>query len=367
MRLKRGFTLIELLVVISIVGFLMSLGVSFLASAGRGNTLIQASNQMASLCASARNASVGSDRAFVVLEAQQRGGAILRAFRFHQVFNWNCEDLTRASEDVLGTSANTMGGIAMGEGGLPSGEGRHVTFNGGATLNLGNYSWLQMTDGIDLKVRLRPERAVGSGSATLFNKRGSYQVRLRRGSEGGYDVEVELKLKQVRAGGGAVGQTQAATLVTGYRDAAEIPEWRQPLHPGRWYDLRISYDRNELSIFVDGRVRGQRTDLSWPLNLENTPLLIGEGYVGGFDSLVISGIFEEDDDRFESHPTVDWVDADGKPIGGLYRIHYRNRQLDPRHHQAAVTVRFRLEGERGASRTIRIALSGELFVERVGR
>ncbi|MCZ6574703.1 MAG: prepilin-type N-terminal cleavage/methylation domain-containing protein [Planctomycetota bacterium] len=360
-RKNHGFTLIELLVVISIVGFLMSLGVSFLASAGRGNMLIQTSNQMASLCASARNASVGNDRAFVVLEGLQKGGVLLRDFRFHQVFNWNCEDLSRASEDVL-----MLSGVAMGEGDSPSGEGRHVTFNGGATLNLGNYSWLQMKDGIDLKVRLRPEKAAGSGGITLFNKRGSYQVRLRRGSEGGYDVEVEVKLEQVRPGG-AAGQTQSATLVTGFRDAAEIPEWRQPLHPGRWYDLRISYDRNELSIFVDGRVRGQRTDLNWPLNLEDTPLLIGEGYVGGFDSLVISGIFEEDDDRFESHPTVDWVDADGKPKGGLYRIHYRSRRLDPRHHQGAVTVRFRLEGERGASRTIRIALSGELFIERVGR
>ena len=301
-----------------------------------------------------------------MLEAQQGGGAILRAFRFHQVFNWNCEDLSRASEDVLSDSANMLSGVAMGEGDA-SGEGRHVTFNGGATLNLGNYSWLQMRDGIDLKVRLRPEKTAGSGGITLFNKRGSYQVRLRRGSEGGYDVEVEVKLKQVRPGGGDGGQTQSSKLVTGFRDAAEIPEWRQPLHPGQWYDLRISYDRNELSIFVDGRVRGQRTDLNGPLNLEDTPLLIGEGYVGGFDSLVISGIFEEDDDRFETARTVEWVDADGKPKDELYRIHYRNRALDPRHHQAAVTVRFRLEGERGASRTIRIALSGELFVERVGR
>ena len=120
-------------------------------------------------------------------------------------------------------------------------------------------------------------------------------------------------------------------------------------------------------VLLAGRVRGQRTDLNWPLNLENTPLLIGEGYAGGFDSLVISGIFEEDDDRFETAKTVDWVDADDKPKGGLYRIHYRDRALDPRHHQGAVTVRFRLEGKAGASRTIRIALSGELFVERVGR
>jgi hypothetical protein len=101
-------------------------------------------------------------------------------------------------------------------------------------------------------------------------------------------------------------------------------------------------------------------------DMEN-PLVIGGGFSGGFDSLVIGGIFEDDDDRFEVSEAVRWLDAKGDPIReGRTYIHFRNRGLDPREHGKPVELVFDLlqaEGP-GPRRVVHVDLSGETFVRR---
>jgi len=101
-----------------------------------------------------------------------------------------------------------------------------------------------------------------------------------------------------------------------------------------------------------------------------TDLVIGDGFTGGFDSLLIGGIYEDDDDRFEYSEIVFRLDDLEKPAKEREFIHFRNRQLDPRLHTKPIQFVFRLgEDEpdlKAPRRIVYVGLSGETFVKRPG-
>ena len=354
-RRAAGFTLVEVLIVLSLVGILMGLSIGFLGSMGRGNSLIDSANRLRDLFAAAANSSVGGERAYVALEPREGGGAVARAFVNRQVFCWACEDLTSASEEVL----EKTGGVRVAENDLSSREGKHVRIDSGGAMNLGNRSWLQMRDGFAIRCRIRPDAK--GGSMTLFQKGNAYAVRLVPApAAGSFDVEVEINLEADATGKGG----GSHLLRTGFREATEVAEWRGPVLGGRWQDIRIAYDRNLLTIHVDERLRGIRGDKSTRIVLSTEGFKIGGGYSGGFDSLLVSGIFERDEARFEIGQNVVWVDDAGKPKTAGERIHFLNRGLDAREHARPVAIRLMLDegGVRGAVRTVRVEMSGETFV-----
>lgn len=353
MRARRGFTLIEVLIVMSLLGVLFGLSIGLVAKAGRGNALVQAANSFASQIASARAQSYGSDTAYVKLDADEEGTTTIRSFRQRQVFHCPFEDLTSASEDVMVRE----GDIAIAEGPRPSGEGRHAVFSSGKIV-LGAPPWLQFRDGFSIKCMVNPAPDADHTNIELFKKGHAFLISLRRTENGTYDVRCKLKLEENSAANEKGGDY---ILTTGWRGSVETPEWRGPVLPGRWSSLAIAYDRNRLTIHVNERLRGVRSDKTGAMRLEpETDFVIGNGYIGGFDSLLISGIFEDNDDAVKLPGTVSWVKEDGTPHANeTLDIHFRNRGLDPGKHPKPVDVTFRLAGEGGAKRVVHVSVSGE--------
>jgi len=373
-RSHRGFTLVELLVVITLLGVLMGLSVGLITSTGRGNLLLQGANKLASLLSMARNSSVTDGQAFVLLEPSEDGEGELtvRAFRFRQVFHWACEDLEKASE--IGVM-KTTGAVEI-EDTVSSMEGRNVMFQPGGRVSLGDPSWLQMTDGFNLQCRIRPDPAA-SGTMILFKKGRFLVVKLVSAGGGLYDIQAEIRLMPPTAGERAGGMPGGKIpLSTGERMGTNVPEWTAPVRAGRWQNIRISYDRSQFLIQVDGRTRAVRRDVDLPMEFSRgAPFDVGGTYHGGFDSLVISGIFEDDDDRFKIPDAVSWIDEAGKRRTKPLRIVFNNRSLDPREHSEPLAIWFRLDSaaegtegaegdEAGPRRVVRIALSGEIFVRK---
>jgi len=363
-RRTSGFTLIEMLVVLSLLGILMGLSIGLIQKAGTGNQLILTTNALVSQLATIQAQAIGNNSAYLVIEPAGEGedaSAALRSYRNRQVFFWACEDLIKASEkDVI----KVAGPITIDSGPIPSREGLHATFQAGARISLGNPPWLQMRDGFSIRCRLRIDPANSGGTMNLFQKGEGLKITLVRGDDGRFDVRCEMRLHPDERGdsGGDV------ELHTGRREEKDLAEWASPIIPGRWQDVQVVYDRNIFVIMVDGLNMAMRSDLKTPMRPDDeAEFVIGGGYVGGFDSLVISGIFEDDEDRFDLPSFVSWLGKDDKPVTTPLAIHYRNRSLDPRYHTRPVELKFRLERgstERSAVRTVTIGLSGEPTIKR---
>jgi len=352
---RAGFTLIEILVVLSLLAVLMGLSAGLIQRAGQGNMLLQTVQSLASQLASARAQSYGNDRAYVSVEPR-----VVRTYRNRQVFHWPCEDFAKTTDSYELKYAG--GGVEISEPKEAGREGRFAVFSGGS-VDLGDPPWLDFRDGFSIRCRVRPGAPTGLGIQTLFKKGPGIVVSLRPREAGRFGIEAKIRLKP-KPGSTSTGGDYV--LATGAREGATLPEWRSPLLAGRWYELRITYDRNTFTIHVDESLRAIRSDKNnrmWP---NNDRFVIGSGFQGGFDSLVISGIFEDDDDRYDVPEAVNWIDDQGQPRDGATYIHFKNRSLDPRYHAEPIRLWFRLDqGEegKGARRMVSVSLSGETFIK----
>jgi len=368
MRRSRGFTLVEILVVLSLFAVLMGLGVGMIQRAGSGNMLTQTTNAMANLLATARAGAYGSATAYVTVESTPEGGGVLRVFRQRPVLTWHCENFEDASEIELISRAGMVD--VASDAPLPSMAGKHIVFQNGGRVDIEDRPWLQFIDGFSIECRLLVPSATSKQRMRLFKKGSAIEIAIMAGPGGRFDIEATIRLGPDDEGKGQ----GKYTVRTGERGPEEVVEWRGALLTDRWHDVRIAYDRNEFTIQVDGSLRGIRTGKSNPmapdLGDSTTKLVIGDGYEGGFDSLQIGGIYEDDDDRFEYAENVYRIDEEGKPISGLEFIHFRNRQLDPQHHTRPLRLEFRLGEDEDAvkapRRIVFIGLSGESFVKRPG-
>jgi prepilin-type N-terminal cleavage/methylation domain-containing protein len=349
---RRGFTLVEILVVMSLLAVLMGLSVGLITNAQTGNKLLVATNSLAQQLASARAQAFGSSTTYVQVHTEADGATRVRSFRDRQVLAWAAEDFAKASEDVI----RRGGGVEISPDlGL---EAYYAIFEPGGTVSLGSPQWLDFRDGFSIQCRLKPA-AVGGA---LFKKGEAISVSVTHGGGGRLGIDAKIRLRRDEKGEGE----GTCELRTGNRDGEDVPEWRSPLIPGRWHDVRVAYDRNTFTIWVDGKLRGTRSDrhnVMYPA--EDAEFVIGGGYGGGFDSLVISGIFESDETGEGIPPEIRRVGADGKVAPGDLLIHFRNRSLDPHHH--ATPVNIYLELDRGpdaqpARRVVSVGLSGETFV-----
>ena len=359
-RRDTGFTLIEILAVLTLMGVLFGLSIGLVQRAGRGNVLLQTAQSLVSHLATSREQSQGNDSAYVKVETDADGKTRIRSYRNRQVFHWACENFTQASqEDVLTREGNVNMGV---EGSVSSGEGRHVEFAGGS-VRLANMPDLAFTDGFNIKCRINPASRGGS-NMSLFRKGDHLSIDLQSSDSGRLDVQCKIKLlpdKEGRGGGDY-------TVRTGFRGPEEVAEWSGPVAGGRWQDITISYDRNDFVIYVNGRLRGSRSARKNSMKPETTsPFVIGAGYMGGFDSLLISGIFEDSEDIYEIPASVLRVDDAGDEMTKELNIHFRNRSLDAQYHASPIEMIFKLNDQHGARRIVQITLSGESFIREPGK
>jgi prepilin-type N-terminal cleavage/methylation domain-containing protein len=370
-RRLRAFTLVEILVVLSLFAVLMGLGVGMIQRAGSGNMLTQTTNAMANLLAAARAGAYGSATAYVTVDSRAEGisgGGVLRVFRQRPVLTWHCENFEDASEtDLIARSGPVE---VVSDAPVPSMAGKHIVFQDGGRINIADRPWLQFIDGFSVECRVLVPSGASKQRMRLFKKGSAFEIAVLAGPAGRYDIEATIRLAP-----DAEGKGQGNYVVkTGERGAEQVVEWRGAILPGRWQDIRVSYDRNDFTIQVDGSLRGARTGktnaMAPDLGDSTSQLVIGDGYEGGFDSLQIGGIYEDDDDRFEYSDAVFRVDPDGKPVTGVEFIHFRNRQLDPQHHTKPIQLEFRLgmdaDGVPAPRRIVFVGLSGETFVKRPG-
>jgi len=349
---RRGFTLVEVLVVMSLLAVLMGLSVGLITQAQSGNKLLVATNSLAQQLASARAQAFGSSTTYVQVRTAADGSTRVRSFRDRQVLAWAAEDFAKASEDVL----RRGGGVEVSPDlGL---EGHYVIFEPGGTVSLGSPQWLDFRDGFSMQCRLRSDAKGG----TLFRKGEAISVGITQGGAGRLGIDAKIRLQRDEQGQGE----GTCELRTGNREGEIVPEWLAPLIPGRWHDVRIAYDRNAFTIYVDGRLRGIRSDRK---NLmeprEADEFVIGGGYAGGFDSFLLSGIFESEETGDGIPSEIRRVGPDGQVVQGDLLIHFRNRSLDPHHHAAPVNIWLELDrgaGSAPARRVVQVTLSGETFV-----
>ena len=362
-RARRGFTLVEILVVLSILGVLMGLSVGLIQRTGQGNKLLVAVHSLANQLAAARAQSYGSDTAYVSLNAGLvRGDMSARSFRSRQVFHWPCEDFERASEVGM---LDHGSGVTISEKPGGNREGRYAIFAGGDRVSLGAPPWLNFQDGFNIRCMISVDPKGGSAAMKLFTKGPGFQIRLSTADNGGYDVTAKLRLQPLGEDTGGDYEIR-----TGMRETTEkVPEWSGPILPGRWYDVKVAYDRNAFTIHIDDQLRGTRSDKKNRMRRTDDPFEIGGGFAGGFDSLVIGGIFEEDQDRVEIPENVFWIDEKGNPATGQTTIHFRDRGLDREYHSKPVRLVFMLdtseldEDPSGPRRIVTVAISGETYVK----
>ncbi|MHC4955322.1 MAG: prepilin-type N-terminal cleavage/methylation domain-containing protein [Planctomycetota bacterium] len=367
-RRRQGFTLVEILVVLSLFAVLMGLGIGLIQRAGTGNLLTQTTSSMANLLATARAGAFGSATAYVTVDSVKQGGGTLRVFRQRPVLTWHCEDFESASEQEI---IKQEGAVEVAQNAaVPSMAGRHLVFAAGGRVIIDDRPWLQFVDGFSIECRLLISPDTSKQRMRLFRKGTALDIAVVGGPVGRYDIEAKIRLDKDEEGkGGGIYQVR-----TGERGPEEVVEWKGSILPGRWYDVRVAYDRNEFTIQINGALRGLRTGKTNAMlpdfSDSKTDLVIGDGYQGGFDSLLIGGIYEDDDDRNDYADVVFRIDPEGKPIEGREFVHFRNRQLDPQHHTEAIEMQFRLGtddgGVKAPRRIVSVGLSGETFVKRPG-
>jgi len=342
-RSKAGFTFLEILIVMAVMGILMGIGIGYLQNIGTASRVDQSRAILRETLYACKQSSNGGTRAIFELRERPRDGElVVGASVARNVMTHNFEEVDTPSQDY---PVEVQGTVEI----VPGGHiGRCASFNGGGRLVFEPQSAFAMTEGLEISVWLLP--VAGATTMTLLQGAGAYELQLARESkEAGYDVLLQLELKEPGVTGRSVGTRRTFRTKGG------------PVHAdARWVHLQVSYDGADASIRVDGLEREtlrrarRRGTASTAEDEGMRQIVVPEGgvvtlsiggtntpYSGLMDTLVLGGVFRSADAERE----LFGLDVVRRKLP--IRVVYRNGRLDPARHPGDVVLLLQEESNQG--------------------
>lgn len=330
---EGGFTLMELMVTMAIAASLMGLGAGMFLSMGKRTAAENALSSVSSLVVNVRNQSSRFPAMLVVVPTTETAAGTVQGMSQEVLQELHFDPRAVAGAAAPVTAVGIEGRDCDFVGNKPEPQGGRV---GGALrleggkIDCGKYAAYDVKDGLTVELWMKLDAI---GSAELVSKGDALRVRMESGGSvtAAVSVEDERGSEKVSVTAPLAGLTR-----------------------GRWFGLRVAYDRTELSIATDlgfgWVVRGSKAETR---RLEPSP---DDGlWIGGFSGLI-------DDVRFAGVHSGEPIamPAGVRLIGDKPKlIHFLGGRLDGSVHLGVERVAMELAGRRT---TLEIATNGMLTV-----
>jgi hypothetical protein len=323
----------ELMVTMAIAASLMGLGAGLFLSMGKRTAADNALASVSSLIVNVRNASSRFPAMISVSPTTKDAPGEVRglAQEVRQELHFDPRPVEGAGpmlieKGIEGRECNFMGAQVEPNVGHVGGALRLT----GAKVDCGNYASYDVTDGLTVELYMKPDSA---SAAELVSKGDALRVRL----EGGSRITATIGVQDEH------GVEKVST-------SASIPT----VVPDRWLGVRVSYDRNALSISTDEGfgwvLRGVPKAETRRVAIDKDASLAVGGFSGLLDDFVFAGVHSTDPVRVPAGVRIAGKDP--------YVIHFLGGRLDPSELGAA---RIALEFN-GRRTTLEIATNGMLSV-----
>jgi prepilin-type N-terminal cleavage/methylation domain-containing protein len=317
-RHQAGFTLMELMVTMAIAASLMGLGAGIFLSMGKRTAGDNALASVSGLLINVRNASSRFPAAIRIDPTTDGhvGTVTGMAQEVRQELHFDPRTIEGRSEPLTpwgieGRDCDANGATVETTHGRVGGALRLA----GGTVNCRRYAAYDVTDGLTVELWIKPDNL---SSADLVTKGDALTVRL----EGSRRIGVKVTVQS----------DHGPEPIT---ESCEVPLIRTD----RWTGVRVSYDRNELSIWTDDGFgfakRGAKVEHRPLAPAPDADLQVG-GYSGLLDDFRFAGVHSELPLRMPAEVTL----LGDKPK----TIYFVGGQLDPAIHRGSETISLRFAG-----------------------
>jgi hypothetical protein len=322
----------ELMVTMAIAASLMGLGAGLFLSMGKRTAADNALASVSSLVVNVRNASSRFPAMLLVEPGSDQVPGEIRglAQEVRQELHFDPRPVEGAGpmlneHGIEGRDCNLMGAQVEPNVGRVGGALR-VT---GAKVDCGNYAAYDVTEGLTVQLYMKPD---SRSAAELVSKGDALRVRL----EGGNRITATIGVQDEH------GVEKVST-------SAAIPT----VMPDKWLGIRVSYDRNMISIATDegyGWIpRGERAEKRRVAIDKDASLTVG-GFSGLLDDFVFAGVHSTDPIRMPAGVRLVGKDP--------YTVHFLGGRLAPSELGAA---RIGMECN-GRRTTLEVATNGMMSV-----
>lgn len=328
-RREHGFTLMELMVTMAIAASLMGLGAGLFMSMGKRTATENALSGISSLVVNVRNQSSRFPAMLVVDPPAGTVQGMSQEVRQELHFDPRAvpgSPTAVVAQGIEGRDCDFVGNRVDPTAGRVGGALRLE----GGRVDCGKYPAYDVTDGMTVELWMKLDSI---GSAELIRKGDALSVRL----ESGGVITAKVAVQDERGS-----EKVSAT--------AQVPG----IVRGRWFGVRVAYDRTELTIATDlgfgWVVRGRKAESRRLEPSREDNLVIG-GFAGFLDDFRFAGVHSAE--PITMPPGVKIVGD--KP----YVIHFVGGRLDNAVHLGVQRVAIESSGRRT---TLEIASNGMLSV-----
>jgi prepilin-type N-terminal cleavage/methylation domain-containing protein len=328
-RREDGFTLMELMVTMAIAASLMGLGAGLFLSMGKRTASQNALSGISSLVVNVRNQ---SSRFPAMLVVDPQAGTVQgMSQEVRQELHFDPRAVPGATEAVVamgieGRDCDLVGNHVEPTSGRVGGALRLE----GGRVDCGKYAAYDVTDGLTVELWMKLDAV---GSAELVTKGDALRVRL----ESGGNVTATA----------AVQDERGAEKISA---SAHVPG----ITRGKWFGLRVAYDRTELTIAADlgfgWVVRGRKAETRRLQPSPDDGLAVG-GFSGYLDDFRFAGVHSAEPITMPTGVKL----VGEKP----YAIHFLGGRLDTAERLGVERIAIETSGRRT---TLEVAENGMLSV-----